>query len=95
MRTDSLQDLSYGGGDRFASLPKQFTAPFDFRHRGVSEDLAKELIFGKDGTLPNKPSGPFSLGRLICIALIPEHLNGLHFTDTLLSKPVHQTVRVL
>lgn len=62
MRTDSLQDLSYGGGDRYATLPKQF--PFDLRHRSGSEDLAKELIYGKDsGLLPNKPTGPFSLGK--------------------------------
>ena len=64
MRTDSLQDISYGGGDRFSSLPKQFPFDMAFRHRSGSEDLAKELIYGKDGALlPNKPSGPFSLGR--------------------------------
>ena len=65
IRADSIQDLSYAHNERFSTLPKQFSFDSAFRHRTGSEDLGKDGLFSRDSAiLPNKPSGPFSLGML-------------------------------
>jgi len=52
MRSDSIQDLSFGrDGDRFGSLPKHISDSFHLRSGGSPGDTQKDLPAGLSGEL--------------------------------------------
>ena len=61
-RSDSTQDLSFGLNTSLGSLSNKFAFDAVVRPRSGSEDLSKDVLYGRDSAiLPNKPG--FNLGE--------------------------------